>query len=183
MVTAIVLTLLAGICRFLSADFGFWNFVPMGAMAIYAGSRLPRRWAWLVPVVAMGLSDFALDHGTRRPLFELTRWTVYATFAATTLLGPRANRANSSLWRLPALSLAASTAFFLASNLATWGEGLLYPMSLVGLAECYFAAIPFFGRTIIADLVGTGLLFGLGAVIERAAQRFSRPEFEAVRVD
>jgi hypothetical protein len=30
-------------------------------------------------------------------------------------------------------------------------------------------AIPFFGNTVVADLMGTGVLFGLGPVFERAA--------------
>ena len=36
------------------------NAVPMGALALFAGASLPRRWAWIVPVAAMGLSDLVL---------------------------------------------------------------------------------------------------------------------------
>jgi hypothetical protein len=160
-----------------SWNLDIWNFVPMGAVAIYAGSRLPRCWAWLVPVAAMMLSDAVLDYGAHphRPLFELSRWTIYATFGATTLLGLAANRPQSRVWLLPMLSLGASTLFYVASNFATWAEGLLYPLTPTGLAACYWAAIPFFGRTILGDLIGTGLLFGLGPVLERAVRRLNRP--------
>ena len=41
-------------------------------------------------------------------------------------------------------------------------------MTLAGLLECYSLGIPFFGRTILADLAGTALLFGLGPLVERA---------------
>jgi hypothetical protein len=179
MVTAIALTLLAVICRLCSASFQVWNFVPMGAVALYAGARLPRRWAWIVPIAGMVFSDILLDYGTHRPVFELTRWMIYATFAATTLLGPIANRPKIGPLMLPILTLTASMLFFLASNFGTWTEGLLYPLTLPGLAACYVAAIPFFGRTITADLVGTGLIFGLGALIERAAQRSATVQLEA----
>jgi len=175
MATAIVLTFVAVVFRLSSPLLGTWNFVPMGAVALYAGSRLPRRWAWLVPPAAMVLSDLVLDHGTHRPLLELSRWAIYATFAATTLLGPLANSPRGRTWLLPLLSLGASTLFFLTSNFATWAEGLLYPLTPAGLAACYWAAIPFFGRTVLADLIGTGLLFGLGPVFERAARRLNRP--------
>jgi len=180
MLAALFLTLIAVAFRllppYLSASWNLdiWNFVPMGAVALYAGSRLPRRWAWLVPVAAMMLSDIVLDHGTHRPLLELSRWTIYATFGATALLGLAANQSQKRALILPALSLCASTLFFLASNFATWAEGLLYPLSPAGLAACYWAAIPFFGRTVLADLIGTGLLFGLGPIFERAAQRLIR---------
>jgi hypothetical protein len=174
MLTAIVLTVLAILCRLCSPVFHTWNFVPIGAVALYAGSRLPRRWAWLVPVAALILSDIVLDHGTQRPLFELSRWTVYTTIAATSLLGPLANRPKIGRWLLPFLSLGGSTLFFLTTNLATWAEGLNYPLTMPGLVQCYFLALPFFRSTIFADLLGTGLLFGLGPVFERLAERLAR---------
>src|SRR4051812_18687389 len=82
-----------------------WNVVPMGALAIYAGASLPRRWAWIVPVAAMGLSDMVLDYATGRSLFDVTRWLIYGTFAGVTLLGPLANRAKTGPFLLPVLSL------------------------------------------------------------------------------
>src|SRR5262245_62076319 len=53
MLTAITLVVLAVVCRLLTPVLHGWNFVPMGALALYAGARLPRRWAWVVPIVAM----------------------------------------------------------------------------------------------------------------------------------
>jgi len=176
MLTAIVLTVLAIVCRLCSPVFHTWNFVPMGAVALFAGSRLPRRWAWLVPVASLILSDIVLDYGRSRPVFELSRWTVYATIAATSLLGPLANRRKAGPWLLPFLSLGGSTLFFLTTNLATWAEGHNYPLTFPGLIECYALGLPFFGRTILADLLGTGLLFGLGPVFERLARRMWRPQ-------
>jgi hypothetical protein len=174
MVTAITLVVLAVIFRLLSPTYHIWNFVPMGAVALYAGSRLPRRWARAVSVAAMVLSDIILDYGTHRPVFELTRWTVYLTLAMTTGLGLIANRPEFGRWLLPALSVGASAIFFVTSNLATWGEGQLYPLTIQGLGQCYYMAIPFFKNTVLADLLGTAVLFGLGPVAERVARRTAR---------
>jgi hypothetical protein len=171
MVTGILLVGLAVACRLLSPEYHIWNFVPVGAVALYAGSRLPRKWAWVVPLAAMVLSDAVLDFGQHRPIFELTRWTVYATLAATTLLGRIANSPKVRPWMLPGLSLCASFVFFLTTNLATWAEGQLYPLTTAGLVECYVKAIPFFGNTLAADLIGTCALFGLGPIFEGAAAR------------
>jgi hypothetical protein len=170
MLTAFVLTALAVLSREFSSTYQVWNLAPLGAISIYAGSRLPRRWAWVVPVAAMMISDVFLDQERYRPAFELTRWTIYATFAVTTLLGPLANWPKFGRWLLPVLSVTGSTLFFVTSNLATWGEGLLYPTTVAGLIACFVAAIPFFGNTIAADLIGTAVLFGLGPVFERAAR-------------
>jgi hypothetical protein len=172
MITAVTLVGLAVACRLLTPVLHGWNFVPMGALALYAGSRLPRRWAWLIPVAAMGLSDLLIDYGTQRP--ELTRWVIYATFAATTLMGPVAQGSRFRRWSLPVLSLSASTLFFLTSNLATWAEGLDYPLTFAGLVRCFYMAIPFYPNTVLADLLGTAVLFGLGPVVERAVRHLGR---------
>jgi hypothetical protein len=182
MVTAITLTLLAVVCRLCSAHFQVWNFVPMGAVALYAGARLPRRWAWIVPVAAMGLSDLLLDYGTNRTFSTPSRWFAYGIFAYITALGPAANRPRIGPLALPILALTASMLFFLASNFGVWTEGLLYPLTLTGLIDCYVKAIPFYGRTILADLIGTGALFGLGSLIARAAQRSESAAFDATCV-
>lgn len=180
MLTAMILTALAVLCRIGASTLHLWNFAPLGAVSLFAGSRLPRRWAWLVPVAAMVISDMILDHDRSRPLFELTRWTIYATLAATTLLGRLANSPRFGRYLLPILALGSSVLFFLTSNLATWGEGLLYPMTLSGLALCFAEAIPFFRNTIAADLVGTALLFGLAPLFARTVFYLTRPRLAEI---
>ncbi len=170
MITAFVLATLAIAARLLSSSYQLWNLAPLGAISLYAGSRLPRRYAWLVPVAAMAISDALLDGNRSRSWLELSRLAIYASFALTTILGSATIRLKSPFW-LPALSLGASTLFFVISNFATWAEGLLYPPTLTGLLACYVAAIPFFGRTILSDLAGTALLFGIGPVVERTFAR------------
>ncbi len=170
MITALLLATLAVIARMVSSTYHLWNLAPVGAIALYAGSRLPKSHAWLIPVVAMVITDVLLDGNRSRPWLELPRLAIYATYAVTTIIGSTARSPRGLYW-LPVLSLAASTLFFIVSNLATWAEGLLYPLSLTGLTACYVAGIPFFGRTIVADLVGTAVLFGLGSVIERSFAR------------
>jgi hypothetical protein len=153
-----------------------WNLVPMGALALYAGARLPRRLAWIVPVAAMGLSDLVIDYATGRPLNDPSRWLTYASFALITLIGPLANRRKFGPLLLPVLSLAASALFFLFSNFGAWlALDTLYPRSLDGLLACYAAGMSGFDRTILADLAGTAVLFGLGAILERAVRLLVPP--------
>ena len=171
MLTGAVLVVLAVAFRLAAPVLGTWNFVPMGAIALFAGARLPRRWAWCVPVSAMILSDLALESSSRHGIFETWRWVGYATFGATAFFGPLARSQRLGPLRYPALALGASTLFFLTSNFAVWTDGGLYPLTVAGLVTCYIAAIPFFGSTILADLAGVGLLFGLEPVIEKAMRR------------
>jgi Family of unknown function (DUF6580) len=169
MLIAAVLIFFAVAFRELSASLMIWNFVPMGAVALYAGARLPRRFAWLVPVLAMALSDVLIGDGsTSRPFFEWTRWTIYATFAAITLLGPLANLPRMGRWILPILPVASSLTFFVTSNLATWADGQIYPRTVEGLGECFWMALPFLKNTILSDMLGTALLFAVGPLVQRA---------------
>lgn len=178
MLKAIVLIALTTIYRLVPHP---WNATPMGALSLYAGAKLPLRWAWLVPVGAMALSDLVLDYGTGRPLLEFSRIAVYSTFGLLTLIGPLANRSKFGPALLPGLSLAASGVFFLTSNLGVWAEGLMYPMNSAGLLACYVAGLPYFDRTVLADLIGTAVFFGLGSLIHRAYTAVTaRPELGEV---
>jgi Family of unknown function (DUF6580) len=171
MVTGIVLVTLAIACRLLTPALHIWNFAPVGAVALYAGARLPRRWAWAIPLAAMVLSDMVLDRGHSRPVLELARWTVYATLAATTWLGLFARRPRIRPWMLCGLSVTGSFLFFATTNFATWAEGQEYPLTGAGLVLCYVTGLAFLQSTITGNLFGTAVLFGIGPIVERAADR------------
>ena len=147
MLAALFLTLIAVAFRllppYLSASWNLdgWNFVPMGAVALYAGSRMPRRWAWLVPVAAMMLSDIVLDYGTHRPLFELSRWAIYATFGATTLLGLAAKQPRCRAWLLPALRRRLGP-LLLDQQLRSLGRGLALPAHVRGACRVLLGCDP-----------------------------------------
>ncbi|HEY3203742.1 MAG TPA: TonB-dependent receptor [Thermoanaerobaculia bacterium] len=163
MTTAILLVLLGALSRLLPHP---PNFVALGALALYSGARLPRRFSFAVPLAAMALSDFVLDLGTGRAAISSVRLTIYATFATIVLAGGLARR-KAGPARLTALSLAASTLFLLTSNFAEWAGDPLYPKTPAGLLLCYAAAVPFFWNTLAADLLGTAGLFGLDALSRR----------------
>lgn len=180
MTTAVLLVLLGALSRLLPHP---PNFVAMGALALYAGARLPRRWAIAVPLAAMALSDFALDSGTGRAAFSGMRLTIYATFAVIILAG-RLARARAGALLLAGLSVGASATFFVTSNFAVWLGDSIYPKTGAGLTLCFAAAIPFFWNTLAADLLGTTALFGLDALSrrQRALRRVAAALVAAVAV-
>jgi hypothetical protein len=183
MMTPLVLIVLGTLCRVVPHP---PNAVALGAVALFAGAKLPRRWAWLVPVLSMMLADLILDRGTNRGLFEISRLTIYGTYVAITFLGLLARRATETRapLALVPLSLAASGLFFLTTNFAEWIAGplKLYPITASGLMACYTAAIPFFGNTVAADLAGVVVLFGFDALARRVAsgRRKAEPVAELV---
>jgi hypothetical protein len=172
MLTSLLLVALVTICRVVPHT---WNLVAVGAVALYAGAKLPRRWAWAVPIAGMALSDLFIDWGhADRPALTISRMTIYGTYVAIAWLGLLARRARG--WSAPialgVLSLTGSALFFLTTNFAEWAAGPLhlYPHTWQGLVACYTAAIPFADKTMVADLVGTALLFGVDALAHRARE-------------
>jgi vitamin B12 transporter len=170
MTTAVLLTLFGALSRLLPHP---PNAVALGAVALYAGARLPRRLAFAVPLLAMALSDLVIDWGTGRPALTPIRAAVYGCFALTVLLGRiAAARAGAvGLARLVLLATGSAVFFFAATNFANWLQFDTYPHTAAGLAICYLAAIPWFWNTLAADLAGTAVLFGLDALARRVPRR------------
>ncbi|HEY7113134.1 MAG TPA: TonB-dependent receptor [Thermoanaerobaculia bacterium] len=163
MTTAVLLVFLGALSRLLPHP---PNAVALGAVALYAGARLPRHLAFAVPLAAMALSDFFLDVGTGRSALSFVRLADYAAFAAIVGIGRARGRAARPLG-LAGLSVAGSVLFFLASNAAVWLSDGLYAKTPSGLALCFAAAIPFLGSTLAADLAGTAVLFGADTLSRR----------------
>lgn len=146
-----------------------YNFVPIGAIALYAGARLPRQIAFLIPVAVLALSDLAIDPGHGYPFYSASRLTTYVVFVGIVGLGMLARRGANPV-TLGGLSVVGSSLFFLASNFAVWagGEGYGHPMSWPGLVATYVDGLPFYRNSLMADLFGTAVLFGLDALLQRS---------------
>ncbi len=148
------------------------NAVALGAIALYAGARLPRRWALMVPLVILVVSDVVLNSMNGYVFYPASSLTTYATFTLVAALGGLVPKNPGGFTRF-GMSVTASTLFFLVSNLIVWveGSGYTFPRTLTGLLACYSVAIPFYLNMMAADLVGTGALFGLDAIFDRGRSK------------
>jgi len=127
------------------------NFAPIGAIAIFGGALLPRKWALLLPLGAIVLSDVFIG---MHPLIGFT----WGSFLLIALLSNRFFKSVSPSTVIGA-SFSASVLFFVITNLGVWLEGRLYPPTLEGLASSYINAVPFFRNTLLSDLVFSAILF------------------------
>jgi hypothetical protein len=96
--------------------------------------------------------------------FTIYQVFIYASFLISVWIG-RQLRATESGLRIGAAVLVSSAQFFLISNLGSWVKD--YPHTLAGLSSCYIAAIPFFERTLVSDLLFSTVLFAAYAVLTR----------------
>jgi hypothetical protein len=136
------------------------NFTPIGAMALFSGAYLGRRWlAFAAPLGALVLSDLVLG-------FYRGQITVYASVALIVIIGIAALQCRSAI-RVGLAALASSVLFFVVTNFGMWLFSGFYPRTLIGLEACYIAAIPFFQNTVAGDLFYSTLLFGGFAVAQQ----------------
>jgi hypothetical protein len=151
--------------------FYLWNLTPVGALALFAGSRLRRRWAWLVPVAVLLASDLLLCVPLALRGMSAFSWLgtplCYASFAVYVLLGRLVGKDELSPPVVGGAALLGGLQFFAVSNFAYWLGGALYPRTLVGLESCYLAALPFYRNTLAGDLLYSAVIFGLHACLVR----------------
>ena len=57
-------------------------------------------------------------------------------------------------------SLSGSTIFYLISNFGVWAFSPMYAKTFTGLVQCYSLALPFYGTSLMGDLVYSAILFG-----------------------
>ena len=163
---AITLTVLAALLRLVPHP---PNFAPVGAVALFGGAKLQGWQAYLVPLLAMAVTDplrSLLEGGY--PAYSWGTAVVYGSFLISVLLGRTFLRDTSNPAKIAGVALVGSVQFFLLTNLASWwAMSSLYARTPTGLMECYIAALPFFGRTVLADLFYTGVLFTVYALMTR----------------
>lgn len=128
------------------------NVAPIAAMALFGGVYLNKKYALIVPLVAMFLSDIFLG-------FYPEVIFVYGSFLLTGLIGLWL-RHHKSFQNVILASLSSSILFFLITNFGVWLMGTMYSKSLDGLFESYFMGLPFFRNTLLGDLGYVGLFFG-----------------------
>ena len=130
------------------------NFTAIGAIAMFSGLYLPRRWAIVGPLLAMFTSDIFL--GFYHPV---TMLSVYISFVLMTGIG-MAVRKNKNVATVIGGTLLGSLTFYLITNLSVWVFSGMYTHTVSGLLQSYYMALPFFKNTIAGDLTYVTLLAG-----------------------
>ena len=144
------------------------NFAPIGAMALFGGTCFAqKRWAFVVPLAAVFLSDLVLGLYSLMPV-------VYGSFALIVCLGFWL-RKRRTVVPVAGTALASSVLFFVLTNFGVWALGSWYPKTWEGLVACYVAAIPFFHNTLLGDAVYTVVLFGGLALAEMGLPALREP--------
>jgi hypothetical protein len=156
-----------------------WSFSPISALFLFGGAQFAeRRWAYLVPLAAMLISDLGIGllMGDMRMGIHPMIPAMYGSYAVIVWLGTRL-REKRGVLAIAGSALAGEVAFFVITNFADWVlQTGTYPHTLAGLGACYVAGIPFFRKLLISMAVYAVALFGGLAVIERRFAAVSRAQ-------
>ena len=131
------------------------NVTPVIAMALVGGLYLDKRIGFVIPIMALLLSDLVLG-------FHGLMLYVYGSVLLVVILGASLQSRKSPA-TIVAGSLVSSILFFLITNAGVWlqGSGKVYPMTFDGLMLSYTMGIPFFRNALLGDLFFVALLSGL----------------------
>lgn len=140
---ACALIMLAGLMRLLPHP---WNFTPIGGLAIYCGYHLSARYAYLLPFLAVLISDYFIGFYDLLIMLVVYLALIMNVFIAQWMSG----YSLKLKVYLGCASLITSINFFVLSNMPMWW--LYYDHSLAGLVQCYVMALPFFGGFFLSTL-------------------------------
>jgi len=130
-----------------------YNFAPnlefVTVAAVMAAIVLGARWAIIVPLVSMIVSDSIIGNTS---IFMFT-WGAFAVIGAGAILLKKLNnRPGKQIAASAGFAVVSSFAFFVITNFGVWAQGW-YPATLTGLQTCFTLAIPFYRTMIIGNLI------------------------------
>lgn len=150
MLATYVLVLLVAFSRLAPHPLGF---TPVGALGLFSGAYMNKRWSWSVPLVALLVGDAIV--GFYNTLIMLS---VYTGFAISAIIGKVLLRDRRTMVRMGTAIIISSSIFFILSNTSSWW--VYYPHTMDGLLLCYLNGVPYFGREVLANLFYCAILFG-----------------------
>ncbi len=183
MLVAIILIILAALYRLLpTMDMALANFSPIMAIAFCGAVYFRKRWMWLIPFLAVGLSDiyinqfYAREYGFSWPMAGVI--ARMACFAVALLIGAWVAKRKSWL-NLLSGGLLGAIVFYIVTNTQSWASDAFYAKTLAGWWQAltighpeYPPTIFFFRNTLFGDLLFTGLFAG---IMEWMAHRKGEP--------
>lgn len=143
-----------------------YNFTPLIAVTLLSSFAISNRMlALVVPLMGFWLSDLFMNNVVYAGYYS--NFTIFNsgmiwTYGAILLVGLMGssfiNKISSG--KVVLASLSGSTIFYIISNFGVWVLSPMYAKSVTGLIQCYTLALPFYGTSLIGDLLYSSLLFG-----------------------
>jgi hypothetical protein len=184
-----VLTICYRLAYALAGSPGWWgNFSPLAAIVLCSGVYLSRKRLFLIPVLAILVSDLILNAHYHAPLLDARMLSGYLALAAVFCIGLWISRQpKHRLLFLLGGSVIGSILFYLITNTVDWYfyepyplPVAPYPRTFAGWVQALTTGVPgfpptilFFRNTFISDLFFTFLIYATQALSNRFGTRSS----------
>lgn len=162
LITAILLILFAALSRLLPHPM---NFAPITTIALFGGAYLDKRLAFVVPIIAMLVSDAFI--GFYSGFYWIYGALIIIGFIGLWLRNKMDEPAGKKILFIGGSTLVSSLIFFFITNFAFLYPPTMYPHSFDGIIASYVAAIPFFRNSLAGDLIYVAMMFGVYEVVTR----------------
>lgn len=176
---AVLMILAATFLRIANIEMGLFHLVPMAVISLFSGAVLKNKSLAIgVPVVAMFMSDLFLQFTQGAGFYGVAQFFVYGALILISILGTKMGDMKTT--KVLGYTVGSSLLFWLVSNLGVFAGGW-YGYSFSGLMTTYAMAIPFlenematnlFINSIVSDLIGSGILFGSYALVQKESLKF-----------
>lgn len=132
------------------------NMTPITAIAMVSALYLGKRWAFILPIGIMLLSDLYIG------MYDINIMaSVYVSFIIIAAMNVFVKKKVSHLKYRLCLILGAPMLFFVITNTAVWFFSPWYEKSISGLFYAYQLGVPFFRNMLIGDVIYTIVLIGV----------------------
>lgn len=128
------------------------NFAAVGAVALFSGTYLKKKYALWLPLIIMMVSDVIIG------LHNLIFFT-WGSFVLMGCIGLWV-RKNKNVQNVIFGTVTGSLVFFFVTNFAVWAFTPFYAKTVQGLTQCFVLALPFFRNSIAGDIFYVGVLYG-----------------------
>ncbi len=188
LVLATIFAVVAVLLPLVPSDYRLWNYAAFGAVGLFAAARIGRFGLVAALLLSLGAklaSDLLnyVQHGYDPEYLPFTApvygAAVYLGLALYAILGLTLLRRSDNPGRIGAAALTGGVGFFLLTNFGSWVHLEMYPKTAAGLLEAYRQGLPFIRGTLLSDVLFTGVLFGLNAILERA----TTPRYASIPVE
>ena len=138
------------------------NFSPLGALALYAGYH--HFWkGWIATAVGVVLSNIVINNVLYSQYYDGFSWGIDANVILFLIISVIGQCKSENVFTL---NITSSLIFFVLSNVLVW-SGTMYTHDMKGLIECYTAALPFLGNTLLSQFIFGGVFFGIHRTYEK----------------
>jgi hypothetical protein len=157
------------------------NFAPVAAVALCGAAYLPRRYAVVLPLAMLFVSDVILNvFHYHQPLLTFDILPRYAALVLISAIG-FALRGRAKLPALVGASIVGSLLFYVITNTGSWITDPGYAKNLAGWAQALTVGLPgfpstwsFYRNTLLGDVSFT-LLFAACMALQPRRELATRP--------